>query len=67
MGLDFEQPLPGSDNAVLRESTNGVLNRDAKGLREPEQGQNRHVVLGPFHSADIGSMDPSLKRQLFLR
>jgi len=51
----------------LAKAPDSVRQRDAQGLREPEQGKHGHVVLGPFDSADVGPMHSGLKRQLLLR
>jgi hypothetical protein len=51
----------------LQQPSNRFPKRDPQRLGELAKGQDCDVVLGPFHAADVGPMDPGLKSQFLLR
>lgn len=58
----------GSDEAKrLHQAPDRVLEGDTERSREPPQRQDGHVVLTPLDAADVGTMNPRLERQFFLR
>lgn len=51
----------------LRNTADGIHERDSECVRDLPQSQQGQVVFGPFHATDVGSMQTTFIRQIFLR